>query len=232
MGQRFLTAIVLMTASTGTPVLAEGDPERGRELYRPCAACHMIGDGAINRIGPHLDGIVGRPAAVAMGYRYSEALIDAASEGLVWTADALDDFLADPSDYVPGLRMIFRGIQDAQDRADLVAFLREEGGTPDPVYANATAVLLAPSDEVLQILRMEGDAYYGEYLSNECTTCHRPQGGDDIPSIAGMAPVDFIEGLVAYRSGEREHQVMQTITGRLGDEEIAALAAYFETVGQ
>ncbi|AHM04591.1 Sulfite dehydrogenase cytochrome subunit SoxD [Roseibacterium elongatum DSM 19469] len=228
MGARVLTAIVLLTAGMGSPALAEGDPERGRELYRPCAACHMIGDGAINRIGPHLNGIVGRPAGVAMDYRYSEALIDAASEGLVWTAAELDRFLAEPNDYIAGLRMVFRGIHNEQDRDDLIAYLRAEGGTPDPVFANATAVLLAPSDEVLGILRIQGDAYYGEYLSAECTACHRPEGGDDIPSIAGLAPLDFIDGLVAYRSGERDHQVMQTITARLGDEEIAALAAYFE----
>jgi cytochrome c len=223
-----LLAMAIAMAGIAPPVLAQGDSERGRTLYRPCAACHMIGEGAINRIGPHLNGIVGRPAGVARDYRYSEALIDAASEGLVWSPGELDAFLAEPNDYIPDLRMVFRGINDEQDRADLIAYLRAEGGTPDPAFANATAVLLAPSDEVLQILRIAGDAYYGEYLSSECTSCHRPQGGDDIPSIAGLEPLDFIDGLVAYRSGERQHQVMQTITARLGDEEIAALAAYFE----
>lgn len=224
----FAVISLLLWAGTATVVSAQGDPERGEILYRPCAACHMIGEGAINRIGPHLTGLVGRPAGVAMDYRYSEALIDAASEGLIWTEEALDDFLADPMGYIPDLRMVFRGIRDPQDRADLVAYLRDAGGPPDPIFLNASAVLLAPSDEVLAIVEIEGDSYYGEYLSSECTACHRPEGGDDIPSIAGLSALDFIDGLVAYRSGEREHQVMQTITARLGDEEIAALAAYFE----
>jgi cytochrome c len=55
---------------------------------------------------------------------------------------------------------------------------------------------------------------------------HR-RGGNDIPSIRGLTPNVFIGGMAAYRSGEREHQVMNTLAARLGDEEIAALAAYF-----
>lgn len=211
-----------------SPALSEPDPERGRDLYRPCAVCHMIGDNAINRVGPQLNGIIGRPAAVAEGFRYSEALIDTAADGFLWTEDTIDAFLVSPRDYIPGIRMVYRGLADPQDRADLVAYLIQEGGPPDPIYENASAELLAPSPEVEAILAIPGDFGYGQFLSSECTACHRDTGGEDIPSIAGLAPVDFIASLVDYRSGVRQHQVMQTITRRLGDEEISALAAYFE----
>lgn len=222
----FLIAMVLMLPAG--PGAAEADLDRGAELYRPCAACHMIGEDAINRVGPHLRGIVGRPAAVSEGFRYSEALIDAAADGVVWTAEALDAFLENPRDYIPGIRMVYRGLSDPEDRAALVAYLIDAGGPPDPIYANAVAALTAPSPEVQAILDLPGDYAYGQFLSSECTACHRNEGGEGIPSIAGLSASDFIAGLVAYRSGERQHEVMQTITRRLGDEEIAALAAYFE----
>jgi cytochrome c len=66
------------------PALSEGDPERGEALYRPCAACHMIGEGAIHRIGPHLNGIVGRGIGMVEGYRFSEIFEEAAAAGEVW----------------------------------------------------------------------------------------------------------------------------------------------------
>ncbi len=205
--------------------LAEADPGRGEVLYRPCAACHMIGEGAIHRIGPHLNGIVGRGIGVVDGYEFSEIFEEAAARGEVWTEMALDGFIANPRGYLPGTSMVFRGIRTAEDRADLIAFLIQEGGPADaPAEAGEDT---GPSPEVAAILEIDGDVAYGQYLSSECTSCHIGEGGDDIPSIRDLTPAVFIGGMVAYRSGERQHQVMNTLAGRLGDEEIAALAAYF-----
>jgi cytochrome c len=76
------------------------------------------------------------------------------------------------------------------------------------------------------------DLEYGEYLASECTTCHQASGNNDgIPAITGWHEEDFISQLNAYKTGEREHPVMQMIASRLGDEEMAALAAYFATLG-
>jgi cytochrome c len=75
---------------------AEGDPARGEVLYRPCAACHMIGDGAINRIGPHLNGVVGRGIGSVEGYDFSDIFLEAAAQGETWTEQALDGFIANP----------------------------------------------------------------------------------------------------------------------------------------
>jgi len=81
------------------------------------------------------------------------------------------------------------------------------------------------------LMLAEADAEYGEYLSSECTTCHQLSGADDgIPAITGWAMEDFALTMHAYRTGERTHEVMQMIAGRLGAEEIAALAAYFESL--
>ncbi len=202
-------------------VHAEGDAGRGEIIYRPCAACHMIGEGAINRIGPHLNGIVGRALGGAEGYRYSQALLERSADIPAWTEAALDSYLANPRAFLPGTSMVFRGINAAQDREDLIAYLVEEGATAE------TGVDTGPTPEVAAILEIEGDVPYGQYLSSECTSCHIGEGGEDIPSIRGLPAEVFVAGMAAYRAGEREHQVMNTLAGRLGDEEIAALAAFF-----
>jgi cytochrome c len=84
------------------------------------------------------------------------------------------------------------------------------------------------SPEVSAILELSGDAAYGAYLAGECVTCHRASGGGaGIPPIAGL-PADYlVTALVEYRSGARTNEVMVTTASRLGDAEIAALAAHF-----
>jgi cytochrome c len=220
MGAR-VSAAVLSACVSATSVAAEGDPERGAILYRPCGTCHMIGDGAIHRIGPHLNNLVGRGVGTVEGYDFSDAFAEAAEQGDVWTEAALDGFIANPDGYLPGTSMVFRGIRAAEDRADLISFLIQEGGSADAGEETG------PTPEVAAILAIEGDIAYGQYLSSECTSCHIGEGGEGIPSIRGLSPNVFIMGMAAYRSGERQHQVMNTLAGRLGDEEIAALAAYF-----
>lgn len=75
------------------------------------------------------------------------------------------------------------------------------------------------------------DVEYGEYLSSQCTTCHQLSGKDNgIPAIVGWDAESFIAVIGSYKRKERENQAMQTIAASLGDEEIAALAAYFATL--
>lgn len=77
-----------------------------------------------------------------------------------------------------------------------------------------------------------GDAEYGEYLSAECVTCHQPSGANDgIPSIIGWDQNSFIAVLKSYKAKERANPAMQLVTSNLGDEEMAALAAYFARLG-
>lgn len=75
-----------------------------------------------------------------------------------------------------------------------------------------------------------GDVAFGEYLAGDCTSCHGPEGAEGIPSIAGRPAEDFTLAMEDFRDGLRESQVMQMMAGRLSDDEIAALAAYFETI--
>lgn len=96
-----------------------GDPVAGERAYAKCQVCHRLEKGAI-AVGPSLHGIVGRPAGSVAGFDYSDAN---ASADIVWTGENLFAYLEDPRGFMPGNRMAFSGIADAQERADLIAFL-------------------------------------------------------------------------------------------------------------
>lgn len=98
---------------------AAGDPTVGAIVFKSqCSACHAV-DGH-NRVGPHLNGVVGRKAGTVPGYSYSVA--DRES-GLTWTEEELMAYLDDPRKVVPGTKMPYTGLHDARERSDLVAYL-------------------------------------------------------------------------------------------------------------
>ena len=95
----------------------------GESVFRQCKACHQIGAGAVNRTGPHLNGIMGRTIGSVDGFRYSNAFMDAAAVREIWTEDRLAEFLANPRMAMDGTRMSFRGIRDDADMVALLAYL-------------------------------------------------------------------------------------------------------------
>jgi cytochrome c len=104
---------------------SRGDARRGAQGYRACVACHALEPG-LHLSGPSLANVLGRKAGSVEGYRrYSPGLREASFE---WNAATLDAWLSDPASMVPGNYMVFRGIEDQQVRADLVAFLQVAGG--------------------------------------------------------------------------------------------------------
>lgn len=123
--KKLCTTLALLALAGAAPAGAdEGDPRRGAEAYRACVACHTL-EPDLHVTGPSLDGFWGRAAGSADGYgRYSPGLKAA---GFEWNAAALDGWLADPAEMVPGTYMVFEGIADAQARADLIAFLEIVG---------------------------------------------------------------------------------------------------------
>jgi len=115
---RFLA--IATCAASAVPALASGDADAGRLLYQArCAACHSLD---YNGVGPAHRGVFGRAAGQAGGFAYSEAL---KSSHLVWTAEALDRWLADPEKTAPGQRMGIN-VPDARERADLIAYLKRD----------------------------------------------------------------------------------------------------------
>ena len=149
------------------------DAERGKALFGQCKRCHQVGSGAEHRIGPHLNDVFGRAAGSLADYRYSKAMQEAGAGGVVWSETTLDEFLAEPPALVPRSRMSFEGMEGADDRADLLAWLRGfSGAHSDPSAAEPTAT---PEEYGLdpQILTIQGDPEYGAYLAGECITCHQ-----------------------------------------------------------
>ena len=119
----FKTISIAVTAVlvTLTPALAAGDAEKGKRVFNKCKACHVV-NAETNRIGPHLVGLFGRTAGSVEKYKYSKSMKES---GIVWNAETLDAYLANPRQYVKGTRMAFAGLKKASEREDVIAYLRE-----------------------------------------------------------------------------------------------------------
>ena len=106
--------------------VAAVDPElikAGENVFKKCKACHQIGDGAKNRSGPVLTGVVGSAAGTVDGFKYSKPLMAMAEDGLVWDDDALRAFLAKPKDFMKGTKMSFAGLKKDEDLDAITAYL-------------------------------------------------------------------------------------------------------------
>lgn len=128
----------LALAATTLPGFAEGDPEKGEKVFNKCKACHMVGENAKNRVGPVLNGLIGRPAGSVEGYRYSKLNSDAGENGLVWTEERLLAYLPDPTKFLiafledagkPELakgrsKMAYK-LRKPQEAEDVIAYLKQ-----------------------------------------------------------------------------------------------------------
>jgi cytochrome c len=102
--------------------------EAGEKVFKKCKSCHQIGDGAKNRSGPVLTGIMGATMGQVEGFKYSGVFKEAAGEGRVWDDAAMTAFLEKPKAYMNGTKMSFPGLKKADDIAAIIAYLRSEGG--------------------------------------------------------------------------------------------------------
>jgi cytochrome c2 len=122
----------VVAAPIADPVveMAAADPaliEAGEKVFKKCAACHQVGDGAKHRTGPLLNGVIGHTAGQMDGFKYSPAMIEAGAGGMVWDAQTLSAYLEDPKGVVPKTRMSFAGLKKAEDRDAVIAYLASFG---------------------------------------------------------------------------------------------------------
>jgi len=108
-----------------TPVIDMELAEKGAKVFRKCKSCHQLGDGAKNKVGPVLTGIVGRVAGSADGFKYSKAMTAAAGNGLRWDAEALSGYLEKPKKYMKGTKMSFAGLKKETDRRAIIEYLKQ-----------------------------------------------------------------------------------------------------------
>lgn len=117
-------ATQVATAPAFDPSTYTADVGRGEKIAAKCKACHSFDNGGPNRVGPNQWGIVGAALAHAPGFNYSAALIEKKATVPTWSPEALDAFLANPREYIPGNKMQFAGIKNPAERADLIAWLK------------------------------------------------------------------------------------------------------------
>jgi cytochrome c len=101
-----------------------GDPSAGKKVFRKCKACHAVGKGAKNRVGPTLNGIYYRKIGTGNNYKYSQSMIKAGQDGFIWDDDTLAKFIAYPKKVIPNTKMSFSGIKKGKDVINLVAYLK------------------------------------------------------------------------------------------------------------
>ncbi len=111
-------------------LLAMGNAEHGKKVFKKCAACHSIKEGGKNKIGPALYSVVGRVVGGVSDYKYSKSLID---YGKNWTFEELNGFLLKPATWIKGNKMGFAGLKKDKDRASVILYLNENGDNPTPL---------------------------------------------------------------------------------------------------
>jgi cytochrome c len=113
-----------------TPLLAKADVDHGATIAKQCMACHNFAKGGPNMVGPNLWGVVGGPHDHKADYSYSDAMQKFPGK---WDYESLNKFITKPAGYVPGTKMGFAGLKKVQDRADVIAWLRQQSDSPEPL---------------------------------------------------------------------------------------------------
>lgn len=121
----FIVTFGLVLGASTAAAFAAGDAAKGEKVFKKCKACHVV-DSAKNRVGPSLQGIVGRPAGSVDGFKYSSAMTEFGEGGAVWDEATLDAFLTKPKALVKKTKMAFPGLKKESDRADVIAYLQSK----------------------------------------------------------------------------------------------------------
>jgi len=116
-----LLAAVVLGVGLSSSAMA-GDAALGEKVFKKCKACHVV-DKEKHKTGPHLVNVIGRTAGTAEGYKkYSKAM---KNSGIVWDDETLNGYLEKPKKYLKGTRMAFAGLKKEEDRANVIAYLKQ-----------------------------------------------------------------------------------------------------------
>ena len=126
MNRRFILFFLGFCLLGGIPneMAIAQDVERGQRLFRACMACHTLEAGR-QKVGPSLYGLMGRTAGTVEGYRYSPGMVSFGEEGAIWDDATLDAYLKAPRSLVRRTKMGFPGMRSDEDRANIIAYLKE-----------------------------------------------------------------------------------------------------------
>lgn len=125
MKQLLLSLALVAAGAVGASSVANAqDAAAGEKVFIKCKACHQVGEGAKNAVGPVLNGVVGRKAGTVEGYSYSEAN---KNSGITWDEATLTEYLKNPRAKVPGTKMAFAGLQSDAEIQNVIAYLKQFG---------------------------------------------------------------------------------------------------------
>jgi len=117
-----LSALVVVTSLTAASGALAQDTAAGKTSFNKCLACHAIGEGAKNKVGPVLNGLDGRKSGTIEGYSYTDAN---KNSGITWGKDVFLEYIKDPKAKIPGTKMVFAGIKSENERNALWAYLKQ-----------------------------------------------------------------------------------------------------------
>ncbi len=117
-----LSVVALVSAMAATTIARAQDVAAGETSFKKCLACHAIGEGAKNKVGPVLNGLDGRHSGSAEGYSYSDAN---KNSGITWSKDQFLEYIKDPKAKIPGTKMAFAGIKNEKEAGDLWAYISQ-----------------------------------------------------------------------------------------------------------
>ena len=120
MNKSILTAMAALTSITAASGAWAQDAAAGKSSFAKCLACHAIGEGAKNKVGPELNGLDGRHSGSAAGYNYSDAN---KNSGITWGKDVFLEYIKDPKGKIPGTKMVFAGIKNENEANNLWAYV-------------------------------------------------------------------------------------------------------------
>lgn len=117
-----LSTLFVIAATTAASGALAQDADAGKTAFNKCKACHDVGEGAKNKVGPELNGLDGRKSGTAAGYSYSDAN---KNSGITWDKATFVEYIKDPKAKIPGTKMVFAGIKNEADAKALWAYLRQ-----------------------------------------------------------------------------------------------------------
>ena len=167
--------------------MAQADAAKGADVFKKCAACHNADKGGANALGPNLYGVVGDAVAQGRGgFAFSDAL---KAKGGKWDFDTLNPWLTSPKTFAPGTKMTFAGLSNPQDRANVIAYLNQQGASPLPLPAAPPAGADSAAKTAAET-KDTGQKAENVPVQTEAQAAKQPKGnvaGEAAPATSGTA---------------------------------------------
>lgn len=202
--------LVALVSVLADPVMAQ-DADAGKKVFKKCAACHQVGEGAKNKVGPVLTDVIGRAAGSIEGYKYSKSMAAAGVAGLIWDEDLIFDYIADPKQFLreylndPKARakMTFK-LKKPEDRQNVIAYLGTFQSAMMAPALDGFCVVNASQEQHLFVTETrEGERQLSELAPGESLCAAGTSAKDGIVSVFENA--DGFEGcsrIIATGSSE------------------------------